>query len=294
MFSGFNYSVKGASHEAKGTVCQDSSAHFAGDKYAVAVVADGHGSKKHFRSNVGSELAVKCTLAVIKNFCNDMDKFNRDFPENHKLVIKNIQKQIISRWNAAVLEHFKKNPITSIEKSDFTATEFEKIPMVSYYGTTLVAVVACENFTFGFQIGDGSLVGVFEDGTTKILIDYEESNPANITSSICNANAASMFDEFYIADKKLLAAYVSTDGLYTSFGSDDDFLAYHTIITGELTEVDSFETAVMKNINKRSHYGTQDDISISCVYDKKSINEKLSVIKQKIQENRNRKKAKVN
>lgn len=286
MFSGFSYSVKGASHEANGIVCQDSSAYFAEEDYAVAVVADGHGSKKHFRSNVGSELAVESTLATIKRFFEDKDEFINNFPKNHKMVIKNIQKQIISNWNVAVEEHFRNNPITSLEKSNFTKQEFEKIPMESYYGTTLVAVVACKEFLFGFQIGDGSLVGVFEDGSTAMLIDYEESNPANITASICNANAVSMFGSFYIENKKVLALYVSTDGLYTSFGSDNDFLDYHTIITGQLSEDDNFESAVVKNIKKRSNYGTQDDISLSFIYDKELINSRMGILKQRIEENR--------
>lgn len=297
MFSGFSNSVKGASHEVKGIVCQDSSAHFAGEDYAIAVVADGHGSKKHFRSNIGSQLAVESTLATIKKFYENPEEFDCYFPKNHDMVIRNIQKQIISRWNVAVAEHFKANPVTSQEKADFTLEEFAKIPVESYYGTTLVAVVACKEFTFGFQIGDGSLVGVFEDGSTSMLIDYEESNPANITSSICNANAAAMFDNFYIENKKVLALYVSTDGLYTSFGSDDDFLDYHTIITSQLSEVNDFELSVIKNLKKRSNYGTQDDISLSCIYDKELINSRLAVLKQKIKENKKRKisrKAKLN
>lgn len=297
MFSGFNDSVKGASHEVKGIVCQDSSAHFAGEDYAVAVVADGHGSKKHFRSNVGSQLAVESTLATIKKFYENPEEFDCNFPKNHDMVIKNIQKQIISRWNVAVLKHFNDNPVTPQEKADFTPEEFAKIPVESYYGTTLVAAVASKEFTFGFQIGDGSLIGVFEDGSTAMLIDYEESNPANITASICNANAASMFDSFYIDDKKVLALYVSTDGLYTSFGSDDDFLDYHTIITSQLSETSDFESSVIKNLKKRSNYGTQDDISLSCIYDKELINSRLAVLRQKIEENKKRKiskKAKLN
>ena len=51
MFNGFSYSVKGVSHERKGIVCQDASSHRVAERYAVCVVADGHGSKKHFRSN---------------------------------------------------------------------------------------------------------------------------------------------------------------------------------------------------------------------------------------------------
>ncbi|MDE5937332.1 MAG: protein phosphatase 2C domain-containing protein, partial [Ruminococcus sp.] len=148
--------------------------------------------------------------------------------------------------------------------------------------------VACRGFTFGFQIGDGSLVAVFDDGETSMLIDYEESNPANITSSICNSNAVSMFDSFYIENKRVLALYASTDGLYTSFGSDNDFLDYHTIITGQLTEAGMIESAVIKNLKKRSNFGTQDDISLSCIYDEDLINSRIDVIMKRIDENKQR------
>ncbi len=288
MFNGFSHSVKGASHKASGTVCQDSSAYLAEERYAVAVVADGHGSKKHFRSNIGSEFAVNCTIETVKRFYRNPEEFENNFPKNHKMVIRNIQKQIISAWNIKVAGHFKTNPVTPEEKSKFTADEFAKISVESYYGTTLVAAVACKGFTFGFQIGDGSLVAVFDDGETNMLIDYEESNPANITSSICNNNAASMFDSFYIENKRVLALYASTDGLYTSFGSDNDFLDYHTIITSQLKEAGMFESAVIKNLKKRSNFGTQDDISLSCIYDKDLINSRMDVIMKKIEENKQR------
>ena len=58
MYKGFSYSMTGASHITKNMVCQDSSAHYAAEDFSVAVVADGHGSKKHFRSNIGSDIAV--------------------------------------------------------------------------------------------------------------------------------------------------------------------------------------------------------------------------------------------
>lgn len=288
MFNGFSHSVKGASHDVSGIVCQDSSAYLAEERYAVAVVADGHGSKKHFRSNIGSKLAVECAVETVKRFYENPEEFESNFPKNHKMVIRNIQKQIISAWNVKVAKHFKANPVTEQEKSKFTEEEFTKIPVESYYGTTLVAAVAGKGFIFGFQIGDGSLVAVFDDGETSMLIGYEESNPANITASICNSNAASMFDSFYVENRQVLALYVSTDGLYTSFGSDDDFLDYHTIITSQMTDAEVFESAVMKNLKKRSNFGTQDDISLSCVYDRDLISSRMDIIMKKIEENKQR------
>lgn len=288
MYSGFSNSITGASHTAKNLVCQDSSAYFSGEEYAAAVVADGHGSKKHFRSNIGSKFAVESALEVIARFYSDPAEFNRYFPDNHKMVLRNIERQIISEWNAKVAEHYQNNPVTMQEKQKFGKAEFESIPVESYYGTTLVAAVAGKGFTFGFQVGDGSLVGVFEDGETSMLIDYEESNPANITSSICNSNAIAMFADFYTDKKQPLALFVSTDGLYTSFGSDSDFLDYHTIIASQLSEFADFETSVVRNLQKRSNYGTQDDISLSCVYDAELIKAKSDAVKKMVEENKKR------
>ena len=286
MFDGFSHSVMGASHEKRGIVCQDSSAYQIGDAYAVAVVADGHGSKKHFRSNIGSKCAVEATLETIAKYYENAEEFEANIKNNHKMITKHIEKQIIMRWNEKVLDHLDHNPVTQEELSKFSYDEFEDIPHESYYGTTLIAAVAGRGYTFGFQIGDGSLVAVFDDGETSMIMDYEESNPANITSSMCNANAASMFDSFYVDNKTLLAICVSTDGLYTSFGSDNDFLDYHTIIAGQLNNLEGFMPSVKNNLKKRSHFGTEDDISLSCVFDKELVSSKHDVIKAKIAENK--------
>lgn len=286
MFCGFSKSVMGASHEKSGKVCQDSSSHKVADAYAIAVVADGHGSKKHFRSNMGSKFAVESTIETVDKFYEDPEEFERNFPKNHKMIIKNIEKQIISVWNNKVTAHLKSNPITDEEKKDFTDEEFSQISPESFYGTTLIAAVAGRNYTFGIQIGDGSLVAIFDDGAAVMPMEYEESAPANITASICNASASSMFNSFYIADRKLLSVFASTDGLYTSFGKEADFLSYHTIITSQLAESDNYETAVYKNLIKRSHFGTEDDISLSCVYNKDTVIEMKDLLKQKVAESK--------
>lgn len=276
----------GASHEAKGTVCQDASAYKVGEAYAVCVVADGHGSKKHFRSNVGSKAAVEATIETIEKFYEDAEAFEREFPANHKRIIRNIEKQIITLWNQKVNKHHDENPVTPAEKAKFTDEEFEKIPVESYYGTTLIAAVAGNGYSFGLQIGDGSLVAVLDTGETIMPMEYEEANPANITASMCNQNAAKMFESFYIDDKNLLALFASTDGLYTSFGSEHDFLDYHTILTSQLVNLDEFVPAVERNLVKRSHFGTEDDISLSCVCDIELIEKQLETLTQKIAENK--------
>ena len=185
-------------------------------------------------------------------------------------------------------EHLSQNPVTPAEKSKFTDEEFENIPGESYYGTTLIAAVIGNGFTFGLQIGDGSLVAIFEDGKAVMPFEYEESAPANITSSICNASAASMFNSFYSEGKKPIAFFASTDGLYTSFGSEYDFLDYHTIITTQLAMNNAYDESVIKNLIKRSHFGTEDDISLSCVYDPELAKDSIELLKQKVEENKSK------
>ena len=288
MFNGFSHSVKGASHDKSGHVCQDSSSHKVTDRYAIAVVADGHGSKKHFRSDKGSKFAVEATIEAIDTYFEDYDQFVSNFPSNHKMIIRNIQKQAIFNWNQKVNAHLMENPVTDEEKSKFTPEEFEAIPPESYYGTTLIAGIAAKDFTFGIQIGDGSLVAIFDDGEAIMPMEYNEAAPANVTASMCNSNAASMFSGFYVENKKLIAMYASTDGLYTSFGSERDFLDYHTIITSQLANIENFKTVIINNLTKRSHFGTEDDISLSCVFDTDIIDTKMDLIVSKVEENKKR------
>lgn len=286
MFDGFNYTVQGESHIKSGKVCQDWSDFKAHENYAVAVVADGHGSKKHFRSDVGSKLAVKVTLKTIDNFYHNADEFERSFVKNPRKVIKKIQKYIISYWNKEVSWYHRNNPVTDDEKKNFTNDEFKAIRMESIYGTTLIAVVMGKNFSFGIQIGDGSLVVLEDDCATGMPIDGDE-NPANLTASMCNSNAIDMFNLFYTFNKPI-AMFVSTDGLYTSFGSAEDFLDYHTIIAGQLNKIAEFKEIVLRNLTKRTKYGTQDDISFSCVFDSELVDENLSAIRNQIQVNNSR------
>ncbi len=282
MFGGFSHSVIGASHETSGLVCQDHSAYEVNEHYSVAVIADGHGSKKYFRSHLGSQFAVEAALETLRHFYKDPEGFEQNFPANHKMILKNMKKQIIANWNVRVQDHLANNPVRLAEMQKFTKEEFKEIPPESYYGTTLVVAVCGRGFQFGLQIGDGSLVAIFEDGVPVMPMVYDESAPANMTASMCNSNAASMFNSFYIENKKAIAMFASSDGLYTSFSNEDDFLEYHLIITSQLDNFEAFAQSVKKNLTKRSHYGTEDDISLACICDLELLAEKGQMLKAEV------------
>lgn len=285
MFNGLYHSIIGASHTAKGTVCQDWSAYYSTPDYALAVVADGHGSKKHFRSDVGSKLAVKATLEAVHEYYADVELFEQCIEEEPKRVIRKLEKNIISRWNSAVKEHYEAHPVTVEEKIPFTEEEFAELRRESIYGTTLIAAVIGREFTFGLQIGDGSLVVIDEDCEADMPIVEDDSTPANLTASMCNSCAIDLFSHFFMPDKAL-AVFVSTDGLYTSFRSTEDFLDYHTIIASHLDKAEAFDAVVKRNLAKRTHFGTQDDISLSLAFDQEWLMENVSALKQQVERNK--------
>ena len=285
MFSGFNQTLTGVSHLNAGKVCQDYSEFVAEENYCVAVVADGHGSKKHFRSNVGSKFAVEVTLSTIKGFLNNFDEFELCFMTEPEKVIKKIQKHIITYWNNAITEYHENNPVTETEKIPFSEEEYNAIKSESIYGTTLIACVMCERFSFGIQIGDGSLVTLNEYAVAEMPIADDETCPANLTASICNTNAIDMFNSFYTF-KPVMAMFVSTDGLFTSFGSKDDFQDYHTILAGMMDDMSSFKSAINKNLEKRTHHGTQDDISLAGIFEKNFLASSQEAVTNQIELNR--------
>ena len=80
--------------------------------------------------------------------------------------------------------------------------------------------------------------------------------------------------------------FASTDGLYTSFGSEYDFLDYHTIIASQLTDPEALRQIIINNLTKRSRFGTEDDISLACVFDSELLNDSIDLINQRVEENR--------
>lgn len=286
MFNGFCHTVIGASHITSGTVCQDSSVFRTYENYGIAIVADGHGSKKHFRSDKGSEMAVKAALDTVEEFYRDPDAFEESFLNDPDNIIKKMEKNIISRWNRLVIHHYTHHPYTDKEKEPFTEKEFKRIKVESVYGTTLIVAVMGRKFTFGTQIGDGSLVQICDDAAAEMPIAYEESAPANITASMCNSQAINYFNSFYTIDEKPIAVFVSTDGLYTSFRSDEDFLDYHSILANQLSNIETFSPSIRKNLSKRAQCGTQDDTSLACVFDCEMLAEKLEDLQEQVEVNK--------
>lgn len=262
MFQGMHLTITGDSHVKKRIVCQDSSGVYVGDSFAIAVVADGHGSAKHFRSDAGSRIAVKITVELLKKYMGRGD-FREQFKAHPEFILSQMEKQILMKWREAVEEYHLENPLTK-EEEEKQAAAGGRLRTAVIYGSTVLAAVIADGFSFGLVLGDGGFVVLDEEG--HIFIPVEDKNShANYTSSLCNTDAVHFFEHWY-TEEPVRALFVSTDGLFKSFASEEDFLRYHGLLSQMFGDAERMEKSLRRNFEKRTREGSGDDISIAFVH----------------------------
>ncbi|MDR1891460.1 MAG: protein phosphatase 2C domain-containing protein, partial [Oscillospiraceae bacterium] len=227
MFVSFACSEQGSSHIKNNKPCEDFSACFENKAYNthIAIVADGHGGEKYFRSRFGAELAAEAAREVIDRFIEQTGKankgfFNEDAKNSKEKMIDNLQKlekDIISAWREKVIKHIEFSPWTD-DENDFCKShnivinENDNFQLVSIYGTTLLAVAVTESFWFALQIGDGACIVIHENGKAEIAVPDDEEQGFGVTKSLCNADALKNFRHNFNFER-ILGATVATDGV---------------------------------------------------------------------------------
>ena len=213
-FRSFSVTHKGAKHEAD-VPCQDASAHNNLENAALAIVADGHGSSRCFRSDIGSEKAVDVAKKTVENFIKNTSDVITD-PDDFKIELVGLVKQIINKWFAAVMNDEETSPIQNDSRLALIPQKYKEryINDVDYrchaYGTTLSVAVICQEYWFGFQVGDGKCVVLYEDGSWDTPIPWDDRCTFNTTTSICDDDSLSSFRYWFgINDGK---------GGYTEYG----------------------------------------------------------------------------
>ena len=110
--------VRGSSHQRSGLPNQDAAqctvAPGAQGTVAVAVVSDGHGSPRHFRSQIGSSLAVSTVAGTLQGFLRESVASNGQVPFVPEQVHE-LERKIVSGWLAAVHADLERNPFTQAE-----------------------------------------------------------------------------------------------------------------------------------------------------------------------------------
>ena len=269
----FAISIRGASHIESGKPLQDYSIAMKTDDVSIAIVCDGHGADKHFRSEVGSKLAAIITEEVLLEFYESNKTYevlNTQFAKK----IDCLKLAILTRWQNKIEEYTKENPFKAEElsKSSSSFALRKQFDISQPYGTTLLAVLLAKDYYLALMIGDGAIIKITDNFTASSIkfSGKEEYNdaPHSLTDSLCGMNAfRKIFTCFEkIQENENLAFAVCSDGLSEAFINDQNLFAkinnYLNYYADEgLTNATNPIMEQLNEISRRS--AMKDDISIA-------------------------------
>ncbi|MEI8374786.1 MAG: PP2C family serine/threonine-protein phosphatase [Planctomycetota bacterium] len=288
------HSQTGASHLRNKLPNQDAIGHYIapdGSPPVVLAVADGHGSPKSFRSDVGAQFAVETAVEVCRKFLDGMQ--GADFSAVKNAAKQGLPAEIVREWQRQVKEHVAGKPFTEdelarlAEQAGAAASERAARPEQHYvaYGTTILVAILTNEFLICFQLGDGDILAAY-DATDEVgrVIARDEALIANETTSLCQDDAARQFRfEFRVIQHSLPGlVFLSTDGYANSFVSPDAFLKvgrdYLDMLRTEGAE--EVKNNLPAWLEETSSNGSGDDITVGIIYRREPPLGKPAVVEQ--------------
>ena len=302
-----SYSCKGESHIVSGKPCQDSSDHYSDEKTGVyiAIVCDGHGGDRYFRSDQGSRFLCHITKDTLVKFAEIISKRNRksesplfigkpftqvptlsesndELPrqsEEDKAIIQMFS-SIVTQWRIEISKHADTFPITDWESknvrpeylSDFqNRKQLEKV-----YGSTVMACLITKDYWLAFHLGDGKCI-MFDDSDKYIQpVLWDEKCFLNRTTSICDPAPTDELRYTYQGDGIFpVAIFLGSDGIDDSYGDGDGLHNFYlTILRGLLKEgPNAIHDSLVESLPIISKRGSQDDMSVAFIYNEKIFRE---------------------
>jgi len=265
-------SEQGASHIRSNLPNQDAAADSKSDDGKppiILAVADGHGSPKSFRSDIGAKYAVEVAIQVCKEFLENAGSMSPSVIKNEAEL--KLPRKIIEAWRQKVKQHCKENAFTEIEKKALPEREDGNGEGELWaYGSTLLITIISDAFLLFFQLGDGEILVVSEANEVSRAIPKDESLIANETTSLCMPDPipAFRFRFQYLSEVPPKIILLSTDGYPNSFQTQDDFFKVAT----DLLEIlhsegcDSVEKDLSSWLQDASAKGSGDDVTLSIAY----------------------------
>jgi serine/threonine protein phosphatase PrpC len=271
--------VPGASHLRAGVPNQDSLLFVRESSRALPIVisvSDGHGSAKCFRSDRGSQFAVKKAAFLISEFLGERrGKFDLAEIENYKDFLST---EFVRRWREAVETDLKNEPFTEIEfenleaKSGAEAKKMIEENRFLAYGATSLTVAVEEDFILYMQLGDGDILNVSATGEVTKPLSEDPRLLANETTSLCLPKAEKDFRFLFqkiSAEDSPAMIMISTDGYLNSFSSEAGFFQAGTDILQMLAAENGFHDVndnLKTWLEEATQMGSGDDCTVAVVY----------------------------
>jgi serine/threonine protein phosphatase PrpC len=280
MYTGFTARARGDSHTEKDLPCQDAALVSTVPTGGIAVVADGHGSEKHFRSDVGSQTAVETAKDAVAAFLRLQVKesqFMRDAVCMDEQ-LRQLERYIIVNWRQRVLVSFAEHPLTEAEKevcAEHGIDPEDENDRVRLYGTTLIAAFVSKKGWFALQIGDGKCVCLDPAGVPLFPPELEDASLAGgRTTSLCDADAAGHFRHAFGFDL-IRGITVASDGVSDSFIPEDYLKLHRRLLDDFMKNAEQAREGLQKSIPVWSAKGSRDDVAMAGVFYKSSIRDRL-------------------
>ena len=248
----------------------------------VVAVSDGHGGAKYIRSGTGAGFAVlgACRVATLNlNLSNDMRGADID------QVIGHIKTRFLDAWFNDVDEYTQQNPFKEEELcalSENARNDLLTNPRKAY-GCTVLWIVGYDDMLITFQLGDGNIVLLYDDGRVESTTDLSIHEPGEETESLCTTKSPHEIQHQVFRgneqgeDLPVLVA-LSSDGLYKSYEHNDDFLKIPQICLDALNENDFnhelVESVIKDFLQVVTDKGAGDDTTLGIMYNAKKVSAK--------------------
>ena len=266
----FGCSRQGSSHKLSSELipCQDafliSSGAIEGKSYTFASVADGHGSKKHDRSQIGSHIAMQAVSDSFLGFIRMA--VSNEPPHIVKLFKSDFSRILLRKWKDYIKKH-----LDEIEEP--VPQEAEDLRKVySRYGSTLVFAGVFSGIVFLANLGDGDIIIISNDSNPFEPFSSDEDQIGEETYSLCSMDADKLIKVQTLQNEDVRGIFLSTDGLRKAYETKNGF---YNLLEAILKNIDSFNIVEATDIlpehfDHFSANGSGDDITLaSIIFNKK-------------------------
>lgn len=302
----YNFSCQGESHKASNKPCQDFSYSAVTDNgMTIAIVCDGHGGDRYFRSDIGAKFAAEVTNESVRQFVSSVNQslfegkpytaeeaIALDEPSSEEpikkqkpidIAFRQLFSSIIFQWNTKIVEHAAQTPISSWETEHVDSKYLEDlkqgIRLEKIYGCTLMVYVQMQTYWFAFHLGDGKCISFQQEPLWMEPIPWDDRCFLNKTTSICDSRAINEFRYCYQGDGHFpMAVFLGSDGLDDSFGEIENLTNFYIQVVKMLVKEGRDETikSIEKELPQLSTIGSKDDMSIAFVYDMEALRNHLA------------------
>ena len=243
-----------------------------GSAALVLTVSDGHGSAKCFRSASGARFAVEAALDVVNRLLASP-------PDVTDLAaLQAATEAMVWRWKAAVAADVCAHPLTeaeldTVERKDGPGARraVECNPGLAY-GATLLAALATDAYLVYFQLGDGDILAVADDGEVVRPLADDPRLFADATTSLCARDAAR---QFRVGLQRLgdgappppALIVLATDGYANSFRTDAGFVKVGADLleTVRREGLEAVDACLASWLHEASEFGSGDDVTVGIV-----------------------------